>query len=178
MTSPPEPRDRAVPVVVVALALVGTLIVAWSTSRGPGEEPPGVPVPPLELPGLQGIPLRLADLRGQVVVLDFWATWCVPCRVSMPVVQKVTSELGVTAVAINRDEDELGRPQRVKAFLEELKLDRLRVVLDDGRAARAFRIMDLPTLIVLDREGRMVRLHVGAMSEPELRALLGPVVAG
>jgi len=133
-------------------------------------------VPPagLSLPLLEGGELRLADLRGKAVILDFWATWCPPCVESIPTLDRVARDFAdrdVVALAVNRDEGP-NREARVRAFLQAHGISALRVALDDGRAAGALKVRALPTLIVLDREGRVRAAEVGAMEEPELRSFL------
>lgn len=129
--------------------------------------------PDLAIPLLGGGESSLSAYRGQVVVLDFWATWCPPCVESLPTLGRVSREFadrGLVTLAVNRDEGP-NREQRVKAFLEASGIADLPVGLDDGTAAGAMRVRALPTLVILDREGRVAASHVGAMPEDAMRAV-------
>jgi len=128
----------------------------------PGMESPlvGKPAPAFELDLLDGKPFRLADNKGQVVVLDFWATWCGPCLQAMPQVERVTKEFrerGVRLVAVNLQE----APNDIRAMLERNKFD-VPVALDvDGVVAERYNATAIPQTVVIDREGKVARLFVG-----------------
>lgn len=162
------------------LLLLAALAVLFGRLYLPSGPEVGVAPPPdLHLPLLDGGEMRLADLRGKTVVLDFWATWCPPCVESIPALDRVSqefSERGLVAVAVNRDEGP-DREARVRAFVKAKGLSGLRVALDDGRTAGALKVRALPTLVVLDREGTVRAAHVGAMEEDELRAFLSSAMA-
>lgn len=170
---PTEPRDRWGRIALVAV-LVLALLISLQALRRPRLPTPGSEVPPLTLAMLDGPPIELHSLVGDVVLLDFWATWCPPCVESMPVVERVSRELGpkgVVAIAVNRD-DAPKREQLVRRFLERHRLDDLQVAMDDGRAAAAFGITGLPTLIVLGRDGQVAATHLGSIDELGLRRLV------
>lgn len=163
------------------LLLAAALGILGSRFVGPKAPAVGMDAPVLSLSLLGGGEERLEDLRGRVVVLDFWATWCPPCVKSLPVVHRVAAELapsGLVLLAVNRD-DGPGREERVKAFLERHGLGDLPVALDDGMAAGSFGVRALPTLVIVGRDGRVQAAHVGAMGEEALRDLFrGALAAG
>ena len=96
--------------------------------------------------------LRLRDLRGKVVLLNFWATWCVPCRAEMPDIEGVFREFAgreLVVVAVNLQE---GR-RAVRRFVDELNLT-FPVVLDgDGKVAAAYGVRPIPTTFLIDQNG-------------------------
>ena len=170
---PREPRDRWGRVALLAIALVAVVAAIGYTGRPPLPEP-GSASPRVELALLDGESVGLDAWRGKVVLLDFWATWCPPCIASMPIVQRVASDLadeGVIAVAVNGDVADR-REELVRHFLRKHDLGDLRVALDDGSAARAFSVTALPTMVVIGRDGNVAASHRGAVDEATLRALL------
>jgi peroxiredoxin len=119
--------------------------------------------PTFDLPTPDGGTLRLADQRGKWVVLNFWATWCPPCRAEMPILQAlqdgafpVPETLGpVTVIALNRDET----AAQVKAFTAELGL-KLPIALDaDGKVSNRYSVIQLPVTYFIDPNG-VVRYKV------------------
>lgn len=115
--------------------------------------PAGRAVPPLQAPDLQGKVWRLADLRGRVVLLNFWATWCPPCRAEMPSLQQLTELYGpqqLQVLALNVGEG----LRRIAQYLQSAGLS-LTVLLDPGsEIARQWGANALPTTYLIDPEGR------------------------
>jgi thiol-disulfide isomerase/thioredoxin len=109
--------------------------------------------PAVELVGLDGQPWRLAGARGAPVLLNFWATWCEPCRAEMPALQELAQQhrdAGLRLLAVNYKEPEA----RVRRFLEQAGLA-LPVLLDrEGAAAKSFDVRIFPSTIAIDRRGR------------------------
>jgi thiol-disulfide isomerase/thioredoxin len=111
---------------------------------------------PLEftLTGLDGQRFRMSSLKGNLIVLDFWATWCAPCRAQHPLYetlkQRFPKEKGVVFLAIDADEDR----SVVEPFLEEMMWDK-NVYYEDG-LARLLNVVNIPTTILFDGEGTMV----------------------
>jgi peroxiredoxin len=120
----------------------------------------GQPAFAFRLDRLDGSRFQLADQKGRVVVLDFWATWCGPCMQSLPLIDEVAREFadrGVELVAVNMEE----QPGQVKSVLERHKL-KVPVVLDrDGVVAAKYSVTAIPQTVVIDREGKVARLFVG-----------------
>ena len=122
----------------------------------------GGPAPALELRSLDGHVHRLADYNGNVVLVNFWATWCEPCRDEMPSIQRLKEKLagrGFVVLAINLDEPEA----RIRKFLSPLKLE-FTFLLDPGKkAARAWDARILPASFVLGPDGRIRYSLVGEL---------------
>ncbi|MEJ6020771.1 TlpA family protein disulfide reductase [Ramlibacter sp. PS4R-6] len=139
-------------------ALVSSDLVAAQSVRKAW--PARKPTPPLELPAVDTAPWRLAGERGHAVLLNFWASWCEPCRAEMPALERLAlsqREAGLRVVAVNYRE---GEPA-VKRFLAKMPLQ-LPVVRDaDGAAARAFGINIFPSTVAIDRQGRVRFIIVG-----------------
>ncbi len=126
------------------------------------EWPRQQPTPALNTATLQGEAVQLADLKGRVVLLNFWATWCPPCRAEMPTLQALPGLLGedrVVVVALNFQE--AGRT--VRRFAQASGL-RLPIWMDpDGDITRAWGVRAFPTTILIDREGRARQRIEGEM---------------
>ncbi len=132
----------------------------------PGEAIEGQQAPAFELPLLAGGSVKLEKQRGQVVVLDFWATWCPPCRAALPKLHEVGAwakreELPVRIFAVNLRE----KPEIVQPFWSGNKYS-LPVALDsDGAVANAYAVQSIPTTVVIRSDGVVHAYHVGAPQE-------------
>jgi peroxiredoxin len=142
--------------VVVAFAL-GLALAACNKDPGPQV---GMLAPGFELPDLEGKLHRLADFRGRVVVLNFWATWCPPCIDEMPSLQKLhqaLAERGVAVVAVSVDE----RFRDIPPFVRKFDLT-FPVLHDEGKkVSRKYQTFKYPETYILDREGRLRSKVVG-----------------
>jgi thiol-disulfide isomerase/thioredoxin len=123
------------------------------------------------LKDLKGITHNLAKLRGKVVMLDFWASWCGPCRMTMPVVDKLTREfktkgLVVFSVNLRESADVAGGYMKKNGYAMQTLLD------TDGAVAGRYQVSGIPSLVIVDRKG-VIRAHlVGAHGEDDLRDAL------
>ncbi len=127
----------------------------------------GAPAPDFEWTDLDGRTLRLSSYRGKVVVVNFWATWCPPCREEMPALQRVAaSEPDVVVLEV----DLMEPADKARSFLDSLGLDRLQPVLDsDGATTRRFGVLSLPSTFFVDKSGVIRHLELTAMSEAQIR---------
>ncbi|MGH7724503.1 MAG: TlpA family protein disulfide reductase, partial [Candidatus Eiseniibacteriota bacterium] len=120
------------------------------------------PVPAFALKDFAGKPLSPATLKGQVVLVDFWATWCVPCRKSMPELQAIHEKYktrGFSVLGISIDE---GDPGKVRKYADSKKITYpIAVDSDKSPAWEAFRVKAIPAAYLVDREGRIVAQWTG-----------------
>jgi peroxiredoxin len=126
----------------------------------------GARAPDFEATDLNGSTYSLAEQREHVVLLNFWATWCVPCRDEMPLLQKRYEQYApeLTILAVNFDEP----PDLVQEFISELGIT-FPVLLDPGAALQeAYWVRGYPTSMFVDRSGIIQVVHVGALSEQQL----------
>jgi thiol-disulfide isomerase/thioredoxin len=109
---------------------------------------------------LDGSPFDLAQQQGKIVILDFWATWCGPCREALPTLSEVAADYrdrGVVLFAVDLQET----PAEIKPFLDQSGLD-LTVVLDsDGAIAKQYLVEGIPQTVILDQQGKVRFVHVG-----------------
>lgn len=140
---------RARPLLAFWLAFA---VQAATASNQPVPWPPGEAAPPLALADAQGREWRLADLRGKVVLINFWATWCEPCRTEMPTLQSIAdlygNELVVLAVNFKERDDRVQRFARAAGITLPMPMDR------DGAASAAWGVKIYPTSIIVARDGR------------------------
>jgi len=116
--------------------------------------------------------LSLSELRGSAVLLDFWATWCAPCRAQAPIVDQVSRrwhDKGVVVVGVNTDSPDQGDP---KAFAMANHLTYPIVHDVSGEAQRAFAVDSLPTLVVVSRTGKITAVRTGMTDDAELERLI------
>jgi thiol-disulfide isomerase/thioredoxin len=134
------------------------------------------PAPDFTLP-TDGDELVLSSLRGQVVYLDFWASWCTPCRASFPWMNEMQAKYakqGLRVVAINLDAE----PELAQRFLKDVPADFTIAFDAAGKTAEAYQVIGMPSAYLIDRNGRIVESHVGfrndqtAKYETNIRNLL------
>jgi len=122
----------------------------------------GYLAPDFSLRNLKGNYQSLDSFSGQVVVLNFWATWCVPCRVEMPSFEKLYRRYrseGVTVLAVTLDKNS---EQNIKSFIEEYELSFPVLLDEEGKVERLYPSMTIPFTYVIDRDGRIVARVDGA----------------
>jgi peroxiredoxin len=127
--------------------------------------PPVLPreAPTFSIKGLDGQGISNQSLRGRVVLLDFWATWCTPCLKSMPELQAMHekyADRGLSVVGVSIDE---GGVKKVKKFVSSRKLT-YPIAMDSGKAPawESFRVKAVPAAFLIDRDGRIVAQWTGA----------------
>ena len=132
--------------------------------------------PEWQLNDPDGQPVKLSDFKGKVVILDFWATWCPPCRAEIPgfiALQKQYAAQGLTVVGVSLD---TAGASVVKSFMQHLGMNYPVVIGDEKTAADYGGITAIPTTFVIDRSGKIVTSHQGYASqvvfESEIRPLL------
>src|SRR5262249_38542868 len=134
------------------------------------------PAPRFRVTDLEGKPISLDEAKGKIVLLNFWATWCGPCRAEIPdlveLQKKYKDQLQIIALATDEDE-----PSEVKRFAEKAGINYRIGMASDSLRVDYGGIPALPTAFLIDREGRVVQKHVGlndpSVYELEVRALLG-----
>jgi peroxiredoxin len=172
------PRIVGGHVLAAALALLAiNLVVVSKNCRQLRSPAAGMAAPDFSLPSPSGKPVRLRHLRGQVVLLDFWASWCPPCRDKFPLLKKLQRELGprgLRVLAVNTE----GDPERAAQFARAHGLTHgpgqspdtsIITLIDDGRAAGAYGVHTIPHVVVIGRDGKIAYLHIGTGGETEIQ---------
>ena len=150
-----------------ALLVIFSAVFALAQTEKPQQPAERRAVPNLVLTTLEGDEWSLEKHRGSIVLLNFWATWCQPCRVEKPMLVKLSDEyersgLKVAGVALNED-----GPELIKKFVAEYKIDYPTLIPPADSPLRS--IENLPNTLLIDREGRLVKKYVGAVPESVLR---------
>jgi cytochrome c biogenesis protein CcmG/thiol:disulfide interchange protein DsbE len=157
----------------VALLVLGLLGYALVT--GPSQPPQvGSPVPDFQLTALDGSPMKLADYRGEVVVLNFFASWCAPCREEAAELEQTWRDHqdgGVQFLGIAYQD----AASKAQAFLAEFDVSYPSAIDPGDRTARAYGVTGVPETFVLDQQGQLVRHFVGPITQAQLQKELAPL---
>lgn len=127
--------------------------------------------PEFQVEDLNGRTISLASLEGKVVIIDFWATWCPPCRLEIPVLNDLQARYGkrgLEIIAISLDET----VDEIRAFMKQTPLNYTVVHGDEAIMARFGGIVALPTTFFLDRRGSVRQQHVGLMSREAMERIV------
>ncbi len=130
--------------------------------------------PDFALKDLEGSTVRLSDLRGKPVLVNFWATWCPPCREEMPTLEKAYQKYrqeGVEFLGIDMRED----AETVRKFVQQNRYSWTFLLDSDGRVASSYRAVSIPTSFFLDRDGIVRDMHLGAITPSLLEAKLDKI---
>ena len=169
-------QRRLVQLLVLLLALAVLALLAYGV-LAKGQEPlSGGPAPDFTLHLFNGGQLSLSELRGQVVVVNVWASWCPPCRDEAPVLElawRRYRDRGVTFVGV----DYMDTEPAALAFIEEFRVTYPNGPDLGGRIAEAYRLQGVPETFFVTRQGEIAEVFVGPLSEARLTAILERLLA-
>ena len=162
---------------IIIASIIGIMLiivmVGYISSRVSNNVPPGTRgqgkgqaaehevAPDFKLKTVDNRTIRLSDYRGKIVFLNFWATWCPPCRMELPSMEKLSERLKgqpFIILAVNVDE---GNPENVRGFVREMDLT-FPVLIDDGSAAARYRVNAIPTTFIIKKDGVIYSIINGA----------------
>jgi thiol-disulfide isomerase/thioredoxin len=138
------------------------------------------PAPAVQFTDEEGRPRTLADFKGKVVVLNLWATWCVPCRKEMPALDQLQGTLGGAGIEVVPVSIDRGGVETVRKFYSEINIRSLAIYTDtSGQALRAAGTVGLPTTLIINRAGQEIGRALGPAEwdAPEIADMLQPVIA-
>ncbi len=149
-------------------------LATFASLRAEPVEP--TPAPAWTLQDLNGKPVSSSDFKGKVVLIDFWATWCGPCRTEIPryvEMQKKYAEKGLVVIGVSLDQQ---GPGVVKRFVKEQHVDYLMLMGDEKIAADYGPIDAIPTTVIIDRTGRIRDRKVGTTDPVAYEAALEKIL--
>ena len=118
------------------------------------------PAPDFTLKSHSGENLKLSEMRGNVIMINFWASWCGPCRQEMPILEQIYQKyqpLGFTLLGVNVEED----TNAAKTFLKDVKVSFPILFDNTNEVSQLYQIIAMPSTIMIDRDGNMRYLHQG-----------------
>ena len=128
------------------------------------------------LPDVDGNEIALSSLAGQPVIINFWATWCPPCRLEMPELQEAFEayqDQGLVILVVNQQEQE----EDVRAFFEEMSFTYTPLMDKDGEVGRAYGVVGLPSTFFVDKNGAISAVHRGIISREQIDAYLAEILS-
>lgn len=158
---------RSIILVLLGAAVVYTLYANFKKDEIQKVEV-GKKAPDFVLSDLNGEKHRLSDYKGQGVFLNFWATWCKPCETEMPYMNnqyKQYKDKGVQILAVNIGESDLA----VKKYVERKQLNFPILIDKDGSVQTEYGVNPLPISFLIDKEGKVVKIHTGTMTEATVK---------
>ncbi len=137
----------------------------------------GSKAPDFELTDLSGKKVQLSDFKGKVVIIDFWATWCGPCREEIPDFVRLQSKYrqqGLVILGLSLDE---GGDKKVRSFAEDHDMNYPVLIASPETANLYGGVVGIPTTFVLDRQGRIVKKFIGRMGPETFEEAVKPLLA-
>lgn len=170
-------RLATIPAVVAALFLAGCGAGSETVRAAVKAETARRPAPDFVLKDADGKVVKLSDYKGKVVLLNFWATWCGPCKIEIPwfvEFEQNHRDKGFAVLGVSMDEDGW---EAVKPYVAANKVNYRMVIGDDMTAQKYGGVESLPTSFLIDREGRIAAVHIGLVSkkvyQDDIAQLLG-----
>ena len=168
------------PFLLAGLFLVLVLALTACGASGPGGDAStgiseGQRAPDFSLETLEGEKVSLSDYRGQIVLLNFWATWCAPCRAEIPAIEAILEarqDQPFVVLGVNYQESS----GQVRAFAEELGMTYPILLDETGKVMQTYRAPGLPMSIVLDEQGVIQHRHPGLLTESQLQGYLAELL--
>jgi len=155
-------------IIVVAIMLLAPRLVKYKPANVITSDPKGQVAPDFALKDINGKTVRLSDFKGKVIVLNFWATWCPPCKTEMPWLVDLENKYraqGIEIVGVALDE---APPKEIASFAREMQLNYPVLIGDDNTSDAYGDVQMLPTTFYIGRDGKIVSRVVGLVGQREI----------
>ena len=157
---------KSVVIIAVLITLLAAGGCAGGGNAGGGVPAPGKPAPDFQLQTLDGQSISLSSLRGHPVMINFWASWCGPCRAEMPFLQDIASDKdlaarGLVLLGVNLQES----PAEIRKFLDTYGITFTTLLDTQGAVAEAYNVSAIPATYFIDKDGIIRYIKVGAFSK-------------
>jgi cytochrome c biogenesis protein CcmG/thiol:disulfide interchange protein DsbE len=162
---------------LLALVAIAVVELYIQRSRRISKVPAGAAAPAFTLPDTSGRHVSLESLKGKVVAVNFWATWCGPCQDEIPDLAKVYSAHKSKCFEMLGVAEESGVRDEVVAAAQKLGVNYPVLLDDDGKAGDAFKIPGYPRTFLIDVDGRIRKVFEGAVEREDLEKALTPLLA-
>ena len=172
-----ETAVRGIVVVGVVLLLLAAGESGWGAEKPHGPLMPGQPAPAFRVPDPDGRMISLQDYQGRPVIINFWATWCGPCRQEMVVLQaayEAHKAAGLAILAVSQDQQD--RIETVRAYWAALGLTFLLLLDPDGSVAVLYSVLFLPSTVFVHPSGAVVAVHFGPMTQTQMEQHLKAIL--
>ena len=151
---------------IVVLFIVAIVLLAGCTDRGGQSD---TVASDFSLKDMNGKTVRLSDYKGKVVLLEFWATWCPPCRASVPGLEKLHKaykDKGLVLLAVAMD---MGGDDEIRSYIKESGITYI-VLKGTEDVATKYQVRSVPMMLVLNKEGKITKRYLGMGSDEDLEA--------
>ena len=153
---------RLIPATVLAAGLL------WSAGRASGQETikPGGPTPEFKLNGLDGKAFKSSQLKGSVVLLDLWATWCEPCLADIPIFNRLHEKFGTRGLKVVGIAVESGWAKDIKPHVSKLGIT-YPILVGTEKIVQRYAVIGFPSTYLIGKDGRIVKKYLGSLPDQE-----------
>jgi cytochrome c biogenesis protein CcmG, thiol:disulfide interchange protein DsbE len=152
---------------------MGLLVLVSGGSPNPPSPQPGKTPPDFQLKDLQGMTMTLTQQRGKPLLINFWATWCIPCKAELPLLADYAKKTAgrMVFLGIDAQEDAAAVSQFVKEYVVSYPI----LIDTNGQTIKDYQIRGFPTTMFIDGQGILQKIHIGQLTEQDLIGYLGSV---